>query len=65
MLSHIDENRLVIRARVDAAHPVGTGRQSRRDLGGQDTILVGYFVETFEERELLRVQRFSRLRRRN
>ena len=65
MLSNVDENRLVVRARVDAAHSVETCRQSRRDLSGQVTILVGFVVETFEERERLRVQWFSRLQRRD
>ena len=65
VLSNGDENRLVVRARVDAAHSVETSRQSRRDLGGQSVIRGGYVVETLEEREHLRVQRLSRLQRRN
>ena len=64
VLSNGDENRLVVRARVDGAHSVETSRQSRRDLGGQNVIL-GFLVETLEEREHLRVQRLGRLQRRN
>jgi len=54
VLSNVDENRLVVRARVDAANSVGTSRQTGRDLGGQDSI-IGRVVETLEERELLGV----------
>ena len=54
MLSNVGESRLVIRARVDAAHSVGTSRQARRDLGGQDAIF-SRVVETLEEREFRRV----------
>jgi hypothetical protein len=64
VLSNGDENRLVIRARVDAAHLIETSRQAGFYLSGQDAIL-GRFVETFEKRKLLRVQRFSRLQRGN
>ena len=55
MLSNIDENRLVVRARVDGTHSVGTSIQARRDISGQDTIL-SWIVETLEEREDGRVQ---------
>jgi hypothetical protein len=64
VLSNGAENRLVIRARVDAAHSVETSKQARFYLSGQDAIL-GRCVESFEKRELLRVQRFSRVQRRN
>jgi hypothetical protein len=63
VLSNVDENRLVVRARVDAAHSERTGRQAGRYVGGQDAIL-GRFVETFEEREDVRVLRLGRLQRR-
>jgi len=60
VLSNVNENRLVVRARVDAAHSIGTSSQAAWYLGGQDTIL-GLFIETFEEREHGRIQRLSRL----
>jgi hypothetical protein len=60
VLSNGDENRLMIYARVDAAHSVGTSGQATRDLGGQDAIL-GCLVKTFEEHELLRIQRLNRI----
>ena len=63
MRSNVGESRLVVRARVDAAHSVGTSRQAGRDLGGQDAIF-SLVVETLEEREFLRVQRLSRFQRR-
>ena len=64
VLSNGDENRLVVRTRVHAAHSVGTSRQAKRDLGGQDAIFVRC-VETFKEHEHLRVQRPSRIQSRN
>ena len=54
----------MIRARVDAAHSVGTSRQAGRDLGGQEDAIASRVVETLEEREFLRVQRLSRFQRR-
>jgi hypothetical protein len=54
----------MICARVDAAHSVGTSRQATLDLSRQDAIL-GRRVETFEEHELLWIQRRNRLQRRN
>jgi len=63
VLSNVGERRLVIRARVDATHSVGTSRQAGRNLGGQDAIF-SLVVETLEEREFLRVQRLSRFQRR-
>lgn len=64
VLSNGDENRLVIRARVDAAHTVETSRQATRDLGGQD-VIYGHIVEPFEEREQLWIQRYNRVQSSN
>jgi len=64
VLSNGDENRLMIRARVDAAHSVETSIQAVCDFGGQDAIL-GRRVETFEECEILWIQRIFRLQSRN
>ena len=64
VLSNSDENRLVIRARVDAAHTVETSRQATRDLGGQD-VIDGHVVETLEEREHQWIQRHNRVQSSN
>ena len=64
VLSNGDENRLVVHTRVDAAHSVGTSRQAKRDVGGQNAIR-GRCVESFKEHELVRVQRLRRIQGRN
>ena len=63
VLSNVDENRLVVRARVDAADSVGTSGQAVRDFGGQDTTL-SLVVKTLEEREIIRVYWLSCSQRR-
>ena len=64
VLSNGDENRLVVRTRVDAAHSVGTSRQASGHIGGQEATY-GRCVESFKEHEYLRVQRLSRIQSRN
>jgi hypothetical protein len=53
----------MVRARIDAAHSVGTSWQAGRDIGGQDAIL-SRVVETLEESEDGGVQRLGRGQRR-
>ena len=53
----------MVRACVDAAYSVGASGQASRDICRQDAIL-SRGVETLEEREIGRVQGFSRFKRR-
>lgn len=64
MLSNVDKTRLVVRARVDAANSVVTSGQAGQDISGQDAIS-SRGVKTFEEVEIVRVQRLSCIQRRH
>ena len=56
VLGNSDERRLVVRSGVDGRKTVGSGGETRGNIGSEDAVLRGV-VETLEEREDLRVRR--------